>query len=180
MAKLIKIDDRKPLEIFIGRMTEGPVKMRMDEGVIGRLLRDKNGPKNVYALNPQDQTEKIILTLDNYLTPEAELFAKDVPQKPAEEVVVKEEKTERETSIEDRLNRIANAEATKPEVVEETPVVEAVTEEVSEETETLVEEVAEQEEVKDEVVEEKPVEEVKKPQQQQYRNNNKKYNNKRK
>ena len=74
MAKLVKIDDRKFMEIFSGLKTMGPVELRLDEAVIGRLLRSVNPPKNIYALNTKNHTQRVSLTLENYMTPENELF----------------------------------------------------------------------------------------------------------
>ena len=73
MSKLVKINDRKPMEIFIGRKTRGPVQLRLDESVIGRLLRAMDPPREIYAVN-NDGTTKVKLTLQNYQLSEAELF----------------------------------------------------------------------------------------------------------
>ena len=73
MSKTIKINDRAPLEIFSGRLIRGPIgPIRMDDTVIGRILRSANAPKDMYAIGPNDKMVK--LTLDNYNKSEEELF----------------------------------------------------------------------------------------------------------
>ena len=73
MSKLVKIYDRKPMEIFVGRKTRGPiVGIRLDESIIGRLLRSVDAPRDIYAMGPNNKSVR--LTLDNYMVPENELF----------------------------------------------------------------------------------------------------------
>lgn len=138
MAKLVKIDDRKFMEIFSGLKTMGPVELRLDETVIGRLLRSVNPPKNIYALNPKNHTQRVSLTLENYMTPENELFD-----------VVKTEEIKKEISKEEETkNTLKNLMNTIPEPVveKETPTVteKETNVEISENT-TPVEEIATEE-----------------------------------
>ena len=73
MSKTVRINDRAPIEVFIGRLTRGPVgPIRMDDTVIGRILRSANAPKDMYAVGPNNKMVK--LTLDNYNKTEEELF----------------------------------------------------------------------------------------------------------
>ena len=73
MSKLIKINDRKPIEIYIGRKTRGPITgVRLSEAVIGRILRSIDAPKDIYAMGPNNTLVK--LTLENYMVPEEDLF----------------------------------------------------------------------------------------------------------
>ena len=74
MSKLVKILDRKPMEIYVGRKTRGPILgIRLDESVIGRLLRSTDAPRDIYAMNPAGKSVR--LTLENYKLTEEELFA---------------------------------------------------------------------------------------------------------
>lgn len=125
MAKLVKIDDRKAMEIFSGRKTMGPIEMRLDEAVIGRLLRGVDAPKNIFAVNPKNKTEKIALTIDNYLTPEADLFgakkaADDAAAKKVEEAknILKNLTNTEEKKVDESVAPVADDEKeTKDETV---------------------------------------------------------------
>lgn len=76
MSKLVKILDRKPMEIYLGRKTRGPIiGVRLDESIIARLLRSVDAPRDIYAMGPANKTVK--LTLENYMIPEEELFAEE-------------------------------------------------------------------------------------------------------
>ena len=73
MSKLVKINDRKPIEIYIGRKTRGPISgIRLSDAAIARILRSVDAPKDVYAMGPNNALVK--LTLDNYDKSEDELF----------------------------------------------------------------------------------------------------------
>lgn len=126
MAKLVRIDDRKPLEIFAGRKTQGPIQMRLDESVIGRLLRSHDGAKNMYAINPNDKNMKVRLTLVNYMIPEKELFIKPLDIKPEKEVPVPEKKEE--TPVVPEPTPATKKEEVVEPVTEEKKEVEEVTE----------------------------------------------------
>lgn len=72
-SKLVKINDRKPVEIYAGRKTRGPISpIRLDDNVIGRILRSIDAPRDIYAVGPNSETVR--LTLDNYKIPEEDLF----------------------------------------------------------------------------------------------------------
>lgn len=73
MSKLVKINDRKEMEIFLGRKTRGPIELRLSESVICRILNSLNAPKDIFAIGPNKETVR--LTKENYMIPENELFA---------------------------------------------------------------------------------------------------------
>lgn len=73
MMKLVRITDIKPMEIFPGRKTRGPVTMRMDNETIRRLLNQLDAPKGIYAVSKDDK--KVKLTTKNYMLSEEELFS---------------------------------------------------------------------------------------------------------
>lgn len=181
MSKLIRIDDRKPLEIFVGRKTEGPIRMRLDESVIKRLLIAKDGPKNIYAINPDDKTAIVKITIDNYLTPEKELFA---PKKKEVEVIEEVKDNTREDALiksMEALQQISNdttpvKEETKSVEIVEEPIKEVITEDV---VAPVIDAVKKEEEVTEEEKKEEIVAEINpQSQKQQYHNKNKKNNRK--
>ena len=53
MRKLVHIHDVKPIEVFIGRKTRGPITQLMDESTIHRLLHLHDGPKDMFAVDPK-------------------------------------------------------------------------------------------------------------------------------
>lgn len=184
MSKLVKINDRKPIEIYIGRKTRGPVSgIRLSDEVIGRILRSVDGPKDVYAVGPNNVLVK--LTLDNYTKSEEELFN----LKPVTPVVDEDEAKAKAEALRKSLEAKKNAEAKVVEVKSEPtePVVEEKTVETVVEPEVQVDEKVETvepavEEIKEDATEEAPVvneapAEEKKAEVTPKNNYNNKYNN---
>ena len=179
MSKLVKINDRKPIEIYIGRKTRGPITgIRLADNVIERILRSIDAPKDIYAIGPNNKLVK--LTLDNYMKSEEELFS--IKKETVVNTVDEEAKAKAEAlkkSLEAR-----NTVVTEPQ----TPVVEETKSEGSddkkEDTETVVEPKVEAEVIKETVAEsvKTPVVEstaVKEdaPKAPEVKNYNKNYNN---
>lgn len=177
MSKLVKINDRKPIEIYIGRKTRGPVSgIRLSDEVIGRILRSIDAPKDVYAIGPNNTLVK--LTLDNYTKSEEELFNLN----PVTPVVDEDEAKAKAEALRKSLEAKKNAEAKVVEVKSEPtePVVEEKTVETVDEKVEAVEPAVE--EIKEDVTEEAPVvneapAEEKKAEVTPKNNYNNKYNN---
>jgi len=94
MAKLIHITDIKPMEIFIGRKTRGPITMRMEDNVIGRLIHSMDPPKGIYAVSKDGK--EVRLNETNYKLTEDQLFGivpveKPVEPKPVDDVKARDE-----------------------------------------------------------------------------------------
>lgn len=130
MSKLVHIHDVKPIEVFIGRKTRGPITQLMDESTIHRLLHLHDGPKDIFAVNPKTKKE-VRLTTKNYTLSIEELFA-DVDKK---EEVKKEASVYTDKERDEALNRALNSfaepkapEINKPVPIEETKVTETVIE----------------------------------------------------
>ena len=191
MSKLIKINDRKPIEIYIGTKTRGPISgIRLSEAVIGRILRSVDAPKDVYAMGPNNALVK--LTLENYMKPEEELF--NIVTTPAvDENEIKAKAEALRKSLEAKKNV---EQEVKPEPVKSEPVETVITEETTEdivepkvqndekveevkEAETAVEDNTATVEEETKTEETAPVAEVKAP-EKNYNNYNKNYNNKNK
>ena len=177
MSKLIKINDRKPIEIYIGRKTRGPVSgIRLSDAVIGRILRSMDAPKDVYAMGPNNTSVK--LTLDNYMLSEDELFngVKSVPVIDDNETKAKAEALRK--SLEAKKNAEIKQDEVKSEAVE--TVSEKATVEDDSESEVQVDEKVEEDTVTEEKEEEAPVV-TEEPKQEaapkNYNNYNKNYNN---
>lgn len=153
MSKLIKINDRKPMEIYIGRKTRGPiVGVRLSDAVIGRILRSVDAPKDVYAMGPNNALVK--LTLDNYMKSEEELFGLKKETTPVVnelEAKVKAEALKKSLEAK-KITETVKSEPEAPVVTEE--VVAAVTESEVQNTEKV------DEVIKNNVSEEAPVEEI--------------------
>lgn len=133
MSKLVHIHDVKPIEVFIGRKTRGPITQLMDESTIHRLLHLHDGPKDIFAVNPKTKKE-VRLTTKNYTLSIEELFA-DVNKK---EEVKKEASVYTDKERDEALNRALNsfAEPKAPEVnktvnTEETKVAETAIEDMT-------------------------------------------------
>lgn len=142
MSKLVKILDRKPMEIYLGRKTRGPIiGVRLDESIIARLLRSVDAPRDMYAMGPANKTVK--LTLDNYMTPEDELFAeekketssladsiKNVLNKNTEEITpVAEDKTKEVKDTIDEDSDKSESDKSEDSALDETPASEDVKDE---------------------------------------------------
>ena len=179
MSKLVKINDVKPIEIYIGRKTRGPISgIRLSTSVIGRILRSVDAPRDMYAIGPNNKLVK--LTLENYTKTEEELFNTVKPQTTVNTTANDEAKLKAEAlrkSLE--AKKLAEANTVKPqevksEVVETKPAeetVEIVNEpevQATEAVETKVEEVVETKET----VEETTTEEAKESQTKNYNYNN--------
>lgn len=160
MALLVRIEDVKYVEVFIGRKIRGPIEMRMEANTIYRILHSLNAPKEIYALR---NGKRVLLTENNYYLSEDELFLTGNstppprPKKPFSAPI--EEDTYKKVTIEtvsediggddDVLAEEAITETIEPTVEEpvvetvETTVEEPVVEEVVEDVTTEPEQVSE-------------------------------------
>ena len=179
MAKLIHITDIKPMEIFIGRKTRGPIIMRMEDAVIGRLIHSMDPPKGIYAVSKDGKEVRLDET--NYKLTEDQLFGIVPVEKPIEPKPVDDPKARDESlkkSLEAlKLKQQKQAESTKSDEIEksdskieitETDVVEeskedyedvkvdTKTEEISEKLDTLKDEDGKEVNVPDGKINDKP------------------------
>lgn len=176
-SKCIRIDDYVTIPFGMSYMRCPINRVMMTDRDLKKILMNGNKPVHIYAINLKDSKESVLITMDNYMKTNDELFntvkeevttktetykinvGSDISAIPVEDIKP-EKSTEPITEIVEDV--VEPVEDVKPEVVEpvvtdEKPVetVESSVEDVkSEETTESVEEVVEKiEEVKQEPVE---------------------------
>jgi len=123
MSKYVHIYDVKPLNIFLGRKTRGPIKLRLDDAIINRLLHEMNGPRDIYAIDPSNDKHEVKLTVNNCMLPESEIFKPEVKVISKVEPIVepKEEKIVEDIKVEEVKEEIKlDKEETKEDISEDT------------------------------------------------------------
>lgn len=152
-SKAIRITDYVTIPFGTSRMTCPINRIMFTEKDLKRVFMSERKPVHIYAINPNDPKETVLLTKDNYMKTNEELFG----AKKVEEPTTKTETFK--INVGESINSTPIVEEDKPEpIIEEPAVAEPIVEDVIEEAKEEVS--AEQEVIKPAVAEE-PVEEVK-------------------
>ncbi len=149
-SKAIRITDYVTIPFGTSRMTCPINRIMFTEKDLKRVFMSERKPIHIYAINPNDPKETVLLTKDNYMKTNEELFG----AKKVEEPTTKTETFK--INVGESINSTPIEEEIKPEPIVEEPTV-APVEDVIEEAK---EEVATEQEVIEPAVEE-TVEEVK-------------------
>lgn len=78
-TKMCRIEDPILIPIFPGRKIKGPIgPISLTNEQLHKILNSFHPPKSIYAINPYDKNEKVLITSANYFKDNGELFPMEV------------------------------------------------------------------------------------------------------